>query len=262
MKRNETSQIAKGKAMETMSDGDLEEAINNFTAAIMCNPTLAILYANKVHGMVGAIHISGIWNGIWGSGHACSDMDLVMVDPWCVGYHGEEAAPSRSLARSRIFCKPESDCPMENGYAQLVKGIDVLVDMEKLIVIQGGVQNGPSLMPGDSHTAYDCIHDMDYLLMEENAEIITPLYMELSAVPFACRDLELVFRLQLQEMRDPEWRQRVIADEEAIKALQIVKIVEKGSIVKDGGSLDCNDLERLSTQRCKLLETKVAYGIL
>ncbi|GLJ16596.1 hypothetical protein SUGI_0284250 [Cryptomeria japonica] len=121
---------------------------------------------------------------------------------------------------------------MENGYARPVKGIHVLVDMQKLIVIQGGAQNGPSLMPGDSRTAYDCIHDMDYLLMEENADIVTPVYMELSAGPFPCRDLELVIKLQLQEMRDPEWRQRVMADEESIKALQIVKIVEKGSIVK------------------------------
>ena len=29
------------------------------------------------------------------------DMDLVMVDPWCVGYYLEEDAPSRRLARPK-----------------------------------------------------------------------------------------------------------------------------------------------------------------
>ncbi|KAL8491995.1 hypothetical protein ACS0TY_023555 [Phlomoides rotata] len=38
------------------------------------------------------------------------DMDLVMVDPWCVGYHREADAPSRRLAKPLIFCRIESDC--------------------------------------------------------------------------------------------------------------------------------------------------------
>ncbi|KAL2465381.1 Copper amine oxidase family protein [Abeliophyllum distichum] len=64
------------------------------------------------------------------------DMDLVMVDPWCVGYHSEADAPSRRLAKPLIFCRTESDCPLENGYARPVEGIHVLVDMQNMVVIE------------------------------------------------------------------------------------------------------------------------------
>ncbi|GER38677.1 copper amine oxidase family protein, partial [Striga asiatica] len=64
------------------------------------------------------------------------DMDLVMVDPWCVGYHSEADAPSNRLAKPLIFCRTESDCPLENGYARPVEGIHVLVDMQNMVVIE------------------------------------------------------------------------------------------------------------------------------
>ncbi|KAB5537517.1 hypothetical protein DKX38_015050 [Salix brachista] len=64
------------------------------------------------------------------------DMDLVMVDPWCAGYHSDSDAPSRRLAKPLIFCRTESDCPMENGYARPVEGIHVLVDMQNMVVIE------------------------------------------------------------------------------------------------------------------------------
>ncbi|KAL5717622.1 primary-amine oxidase [Ranunculus cassubicifolius] len=64
------------------------------------------------------------------------DMDLVMVDPWCVGYYGEADAPSRRLAKPLIFCRTESDCPMENGYARPVEGIYVVVDMQNMVVVE------------------------------------------------------------------------------------------------------------------------------
>ncbi|KOM40466.1 hypothetical protein LR48_Vigan04g066400 [Vigna angularis] len=64
------------------------------------------------------------------------DMDLVMVDPWCVGYYSEADAPGRRLAKPLIFCQSESDCPMENGYARPVEGIYVLVDMQNMVVIE------------------------------------------------------------------------------------------------------------------------------
>ncbi|KZV48214.1 copper amine oxidase 1-like [Dorcoceras hygrometricum] len=64
------------------------------------------------------------------------DMDLVMVDPWCVGYHSDADAPSRRLAKPLIFCRTESDCPLENGYARPVEGIHVLVDMQNMVVIE------------------------------------------------------------------------------------------------------------------------------
>ncbi|CAL0320014.1 unnamed protein product [Lupinus luteus] len=64
------------------------------------------------------------------------NMDLVMVDPWCAGYFSEADNPNRRLAKPIIFCKCESDCPMENGYARPVEGIFVLVDMQNMEVIQ------------------------------------------------------------------------------------------------------------------------------
>ncbi|RYR59305.1 hypothetical protein Ahy_A05g025176 isoform A [Arachis hypogaea] len=64
------------------------------------------------------------------------DMDLVMVDAWCVGYHSEFDAPSRRLAKPLIFCRTESDCPMENGYARPVEGIYILVDMQNMVVLE------------------------------------------------------------------------------------------------------------------------------
>ncbi|KAI3933705.1 hypothetical protein MKW92_052571 [Papaver armeniacum] len=64
------------------------------------------------------------------------DMDLFMVDPWCVGYYSDKDAPSRRLAKPLIFCRTESDCPMENGYARPVEGIYVLVDMQNMVVIE------------------------------------------------------------------------------------------------------------------------------
>ncbi|GLU13182.1 hypothetical protein SLE2022_298270 [Rubroshorea leprosula] len=64
------------------------------------------------------------------------DMDLVMVEPWCVGYQSDADAPSRRLSMPLIFCRTESDCPMENGYARPVEGIHLLVDMQNMVVIE------------------------------------------------------------------------------------------------------------------------------
>ncbi|KAG5236208.1 copper amine oxidase [Salix suchowensis] len=61
------------------------------------------------------------------------DMDLVMVDPWCAGYHSDSDAPSRRLAKPLIFCRTESDCPMENGYARRLKESMFLLIYRKLI---------------------------------------------------------------------------------------------------------------------------------
>lgn len=77
------------------------------------------------------------------------DMDLVMVDPWCVGYHKEADAPNRRLAKPLIFCRTESDCPMENGYARPVEGIFVLVDMQNMVVIEFEDRKLVPLPPAD-----------------------------------------------------------------------------------------------------------------
>ncbi|KAG5522962.1 hypothetical protein RHGRI_034943 [Rhododendron griersonianum] len=77
------------------------------------------------------------------------DMDLLMVDAWCVGYHSNADAPSRRLAKPLIFCRTESDCPMENGYARPVEGIHVLVDMQNMVVIEFEDRKFVPLPPAD-----------------------------------------------------------------------------------------------------------------
>ncbi|CAI0390409.1 unnamed protein product [Linum tenue] len=77
------------------------------------------------------------------------DMDLVMVDPWCVGYHSEADAPRRRLAKPLIFCRTESDCPLDNGYARPVEGIHVLVDMQNMVVIEFEDRKLVPLPPAD-----------------------------------------------------------------------------------------------------------------
>jgi hypothetical protein len=52
----------------------------------------------------------------------------------CVGYYGEEDAPSWRLARPLVFCRTPGACPLENGYARPVEGIHVLVDMRQMKV--------------------------------------------------------------------------------------------------------------------------------
>lgn len=77
------------------------------------------------------------------------DMDLVMVDAWCVGCYSDADAPSRRLAKPLIFCRTESDCPMENGYARPVEGIYVLVDMQNMVVIEFEDRKLVPLPPAD-----------------------------------------------------------------------------------------------------------------
>ncbi|KVH88959.1 Copper amine oxidase [Cynara cardunculus var. scolymus] len=85
------------------------------------------------------------------------DMDLVMMLMLrmpnlyfrCVGYHSEADAPKRRLAKPLIFCRTESDCPMENGYARPVEGIDVLVDMQNMVVIEFKDRKLVPLPPAD-----------------------------------------------------------------------------------------------------------------
>ncbi|XP_042436576.1 copper methylamine oxidase-like isoform X1 [Zingiber officinale] len=77
------------------------------------------------------------------------DMDLVMVDAWCVGYYSNADGPSRRLAKPLIFCRTESDCPMENGYARPVDGIYVLVDIQNNVVIEFEDRKLVPLPPAD-----------------------------------------------------------------------------------------------------------------
>ena len=67
----------------------------------------------------------------------------------CVGYHSEADAPSRRLAKPLIFCRTESDSPMENGYARPVEGIYVLVDMQNMVVLEFEDRKLVPLPPAD-----------------------------------------------------------------------------------------------------------------
>lgn len=67
----------------------------------------------------------------------------------CVGYHSDADAPSKRLAKPLIFCRTESDCPMENGYARPVEGIYVLVDMQNMKVIEFEDRKLVPLPPAD-----------------------------------------------------------------------------------------------------------------
>lgn len=74
---------------------------------------------------------------------------IVMFPCRCVGYHSEADAPSHRLAKPLIFCRTESDCPMENGYARPVEGIHVLVDMQNMEVIEFEDRKLVPLPPAD-----------------------------------------------------------------------------------------------------------------
>uniref|UniRef100_A0A0D3FS80 Amine oxidase n=1 Tax=Oryza barthii TaxID=65489 RepID=A0A0D3FS80_9ORYZ len=77
------------------------------------------------------------------------DMDLVTVDPWCAGYYSDADAPSRRIAKPLVFCRTESDNPIENGYARPVEGIHIIVDMQNNTVIEFEDRKLVPLPPSD-----------------------------------------------------------------------------------------------------------------
>ena len=48
----------------------------------------------------------------------------------CAGFFSEEDAPSRRLAKPLLFCRCESECSLDNGYARPIEGILIVVDMQ------------------------------------------------------------------------------------------------------------------------------------
>ncbi|BAS87735.1 Os04g0136200, partial [Oryza sativa Japonica Group] len=77
------------------------------------------------------------------------DMDLVTVDPWCAGYYSDADAPSRRIAKPLVFCRTESDNPIENGYARPVEGVHIIVDMQNNTVIEFEDRKLVPLPPSD-----------------------------------------------------------------------------------------------------------------
>lgn len=76
----------------------------------------------------------------------------------CVGYYSEADAPSRRLAKPLIFCRTESDSPMENGYARPVEGIYVLVDLQNMVIIDFEDRKLVPLPPADPLRNYTSAH--------------------------------------------------------------------------------------------------------
>ncbi|KAG5604732.1 hypothetical protein H5410_026224 [Solanum commersonii] len=64
-------------------------------------------------------------------------------------YFSEADAPNRRLGKPLIFCRTESDCPMENGYARPVEGIHIVVDMQNMVVIEFEDRKVVPLPPAD-----------------------------------------------------------------------------------------------------------------
>ena len=73
----------------------------------------------------------------------CSDLVAILLETSslllknrCAGYYSDADAPNRRIGKPLIFCRTESDSPMENGYARPVEGIHVVVDMQNNVVIE------------------------------------------------------------------------------------------------------------------------------
>ncbi len=61
------------------------------------------------------------------------DPDLVMVDPWSVGYFGIEEDEGRRLLRALCFVK---EYPEDNAYAHPLTGLLPVVDMNKMEIVR------------------------------------------------------------------------------------------------------------------------------
>eukprot|EP00850_Spirogloea_muscicola_P019801 SM000199S05428 [mRNA] locus=s199:197527:202985:- [translate_table: standard] len=65
------------------------------------------------------------------------DMELVMVDPWCVGYFDERDDPAQRLAKPLVFCRTPSERQLlDNGYARPVEGLHILVDLRHMRILE------------------------------------------------------------------------------------------------------------------------------
>ncbi|WP_243657655.1 primary-amine oxidase [Parafrankia sp. BMG5.11] len=78
-----------------------------------------------------------------------TDFSLAMIDPWSAGYTGREDDPARRrIARPVTFVRSG---PGENGYARPAEGLQVVVDLEAMAVIDvtdhGQGPDGPVPLP-------------------------------------------------------------------------------------------------------------------
>ncbi len=62
-----------------------------------------------------------------------SDRNLVCVDPWSVGYFGEDEDPKNRVARATFYLRKEAD---DMQYAHPIEGLNALVDLYRKEVIK------------------------------------------------------------------------------------------------------------------------------
>src|SRR5262245_41871510 len=60
-----------------------------------------------------------------------TDVSLVMVDPWSAGNYGEDVEQRHRLVRALTWIR---NVPTDNGYADPVDGLQVLVELDKMQV--------------------------------------------------------------------------------------------------------------------------------
>ncbi|KAG5028926.1 hypothetical protein JHK87_012440 [Glycine soja] len=94
----------------------------------------------------------------------------------------EAYAPRKRLAKPLIFCQTESDCPMENGYAQPVEGIHVLVDMQNTMGCDclGYIKYFDAYFKnftggGETIGNYVCLHEKDHEMLWKHQDWRTGL---------------------------------------------------------------------------------------
>ncbi|KAG5154557.1 hypothetical protein JHK82_012526 [Glycine max] len=94
----------------------------------------------------------------------------------------EADAPRKRLAKPLIFCQTESDCPMENGYAQPVEGIHVLVDMQNTMGCDclGYIKYFDAYFKnftggGETIENYVCLHEKDHEMLWKHQDWRTGL---------------------------------------------------------------------------------------
>ena len=63
-----------------------------------------------------------------------TDFDMVMIDPWSVGYHGPEDAAAQGRFLRPLTWVRQGD-PDDNGYARPVEGLIVRFDLDRMEVV-------------------------------------------------------------------------------------------------------------------------------
>jgi primary-amine oxidase len=128
-----------------------------------------------------------------------TDLDLVLVEPWPIGYTGPEDAPSRRLSRPLAFVATDE---RDNEYAHPVEGVISYVDLDTREVLRVE-DHGVVPLPANAGN-----YSADRLSDEDNVPRFSGLRTDL-------RPLEIVqpagasFEVDGHEIRWQKWRLRI-----------------------------------------------------